>query len=134
MSLSRPHRRQMMRRDDGYNVLVVGNPMGRVHHDPINLDGGEIAHNPRGEISNWRSNRRHFKKRSLCAMWSRYNYYLLFQLLIVVLIFDSILNHTDDNFVATATVVLIVVMHSLDDERRVGNGIIALHLDDDTKR
>jgi hypothetical protein len=98
------------------------------------LDGGEIAHNPRGEISNWRSNRRHFKKRSLCAMWSRYNYYLLFQLLIVVLIFDSILNHTDDNFVATATVVLIVVMHSLDDERRVGNGIIVLHLDDDTKR
>ena len=45
--------------------------------------------------------------------------------MIVVLIFDSILNHTDDNFVATATVVLIVVMHSLDDERRVGNGIIA---------
>ena len=66
-------------------------------------------------------------------MWSRYNYYLLFQLLIVVLIFDSILNHTNDNFVATATVVLIV-MHSLDDERRVGNGIIALHRDDDTKR
>jgi len=66
-------------------------------------------------------------------MWSRYNYYLLFQLLIVVLIFDSILNHTDDNFVATATVVLIV-MHSLDDEWRVGNGIIALHRDDDTKR